>query len=182
MLNETGIIPVGGEPPPLRRPQNSGESTPAAMPGHNGKVKGKAVRPNGDGRFAVLNAFVDFTMAGLNRNEIAVWLVIFRDTRDGTARTGQADIAKRAGMSARTVRRGLKGLQRRGLVKRVHLGGVGRGTSVYQVRPLSPQAEGGQIWPERAVNSGQRRGHSSDLHPIRDQKRPLVCAAGTGTQ
>ena len=38
-------------------------------------------------RFETLNAFVDDGMADLSRAELAVWLILYRDTqRDGTAR------------------------------------------------------------------------------------------------
>ena len=87
-------------------------------------------------RFAVLNNFIDFTLAGLTRNELAVWLVLYRDSRDGIARTSQADIARRAGMSDRTVRRSLTKLEAAGLLKAVHRGGLNRGSSSYRVSAL----------------------------------------------
>jgi DNA-binding MarR family transcriptional regulator len=87
----------------------------------------------------MLNAFVDFTVAGLTRNEIAAWLVLYRDTKpDGTARTSQADIARRVGTSDRTIRRALDRLKQRGLLKLTYRGGIGRGASAYRVRPLPP--------------------------------------------
>ena len=49
---------------------------------------GKGKRQHRD-RFGVLNAFVDFTMAGLIRSDLAVWLVLYRDTKDGVAQTGR---------------------------------------------------------------------------------------------
>lgn len=125
--NGRGPIPVGQEPPPLY----SAEPTPLRQ----GKAKGKA-----GGRFAVLNAFVDFTLADLGRAEIAVWLVLYRDCRDGIARTGQTDLARRAGVSRRTVGRALRRLEKRGLVKIVHRGGLGRGLSRYRVRGLNGDA------------------------------------------
>lgn len=87
-------------------------------------------------RFAVLNAFVDFTAGTLARGELLVWLVLFRDAREGIARTSQADIARRAGMSDRTVRRTLKRLERCGLLQTVYRGGLHRGLSKYRVVPL----------------------------------------------
>ena len=35
-----------------------------------------------------------------------VWLVLYRDTKDGVAKTSQADIARRAGISVRTAQAG----------------------------------------------------------------------------
>ena len=97
------------------------------------KAKGKtAGRRTGD-RFAVLNAFVDFTAGTLNRGEILVWLVLYRDTKNGTAATSQADIARRTGLCKRTVQLATQRLEAAGLLKRVHRGGLRRGTSRYRV-------------------------------------------------
>ncbi|MFO0809697.1 MAG: hypothetical protein U0746_13820 [Gemmataceae bacterium] len=53
-------------------------------------------------RFAAVNAFVDVALAALGRAEVAVWLILWRDTKpDGTARTSQADLARRAGSNVR---------------------------------------------------------------------------------
>jgi hypothetical protein len=100
------------------------------------KPKETANRGKAAGRFAVLNGFVDFTLADLRRNEIAVWLILYRDCRDGIAQTSQADIARRAGVSDRTVRRALTQLESRGILKAVHRGGLNRGCSSYRVSPL----------------------------------------------
>jgi DNA-binding MarR family transcriptional regulator len=87
-------------------------------------------------RFAVLNAFVDFALAGLTRAEIAVWLVLYRDTRDGTSRTSYGDLARRVGINRRNVGRALRRLEARGLLTVVHRGELGRGVSRYHVRGL----------------------------------------------
>lgn len=119
------------DPPPMRA-----RATKTAKPA---RTKGKADRRRTAGRFATINAFVDFTLAGLNRPAVAVWLILWRDTkRDGTARTSQADLARRAGVSDRTVRRAIESLQRRGLLRVAYRGGIGRGASAYRVRPLPP--------------------------------------------
>jgi DNA-binding MarR family transcriptional regulator len=87
----------------------------------------------------VLNAFVDFTAGTLTRAEVLVWLILYRDTkRDGTARTSQADLARRAGVNLATVKRAVVGLRRRRLVTRVAKGNLRRGPSVYRVYPLTP--------------------------------------------
>jgi hypothetical protein len=125
------IIPVGQEPPPM-------DGLAPAPPGrpHRGSPKGKPVggRAKAGERFAVLNAFVDFTLAGLSRAEVAVWLVLYRDTRDGTARTSYDNLARRAGLSRRNVGRAVRRLEGRGLVQVVHRGGLRRGVSRYHVR------------------------------------------------
>jgi len=147
---EPSILPGCTVLPPMDPPTGR----PPAPAGHQGD-RSKAKHPKDTpparrktaGRFAVLNAFVDFTLAGLNRNEIAVWLVLYRDTKDGTARTGQADIARRAGISPRSVRRGIEGLREKGLVKRTYQGGIGRGASAYRIHPLPPDRLGTELWP-----------------------------------
>ena len=113
----------------------TGPGPAAAAAGKAGKAKGKA-----RDRFAVLNAFVDFALADLTRAEIAVWLILYRDTRDGTARTGLTDLARRAGCNRSTVFRRLRRLEALGLVRVVHRGGLGKGLSIYRVLPFQ---EGG---------------------------------------
>jgi len=80
---------------------------------------------------------VDYTLAGLDRSAMAVWMVLYRDTKDGIARTGQTDIARRAGIGRRTVVRAVNRLEKQGLLVRVHRGGLNRGTSSYRVLPLA---------------------------------------------
>jgi hypothetical protein len=123
-----GVIPVGEEPPPM---DDGARARPSRRDG--GKPQGKTHGGRASDRFAVLNAFVDLALAELTRAEIAVWLVLYRDTRDGTARTSVTDIARRAGCDRSTVFRALGRLEERGLVKVVHRGGLGRGSSRYRV-------------------------------------------------
>jgi hypothetical protein len=92
-----------------------------------------------EGRFAVLNGFIDAELRTLTRAEVAVWLVLYRDTKpDGTVRTGQADLARRAGITPRGVRKALSGLTRAGLVEVVRRGRLGTGPSAYRVRGTRP--------------------------------------------
>jgi len=89
-------------------------------------------------RFAVLNAFVDFGIADadLTPAEALVWLVLFRDTKGtGTARAGQADIARRAGIDIRTVRRAVASLETKGMLQTVRRGRLNAGPSVYRLHP-----------------------------------------------
>jgi hypothetical protein len=119
------ILAVGEELPPL----NAGERRPPKP----SKAKG----PTRAGRFQTINAFLDVTMAGLIPSERAAWLILWRDTkRDGLARTSQADLARRAGITDRQIRKALAGLQRKGLLTIVHRGGLRRGSTVYRVHPL----------------------------------------------
>lgn len=94
-------------------------------------------RAGRSGRFAVLNAFADFGLADLTGAEVKVWLILFRDTRaaTGTARTGQADLARRAGIKPRMVRYALASLEAKGMVRVVRRGRLNAGPSVYRLHP-----------------------------------------------
>jgi Winged helix-turn-helix DNA-binding len=98
--------------------------------------KRQAGRRSGRGeRFAVLNAFTDCSLAGLTGGAAKVWLILFRDTKaaTGTARTGQADLARRAGLSERAVRYALTALETKGLVVVVRRGKLSAGPTTYRV-------------------------------------------------
>jgi hypothetical protein len=134
MSAQPRILPVGEEPPPLHR---GGPARREAT----GVTRRKEKRSS-RGRFLCINAFLDVTMAGLDRAALAVWLLLWRDTKpDGLARTSQADLARRAGCDPRTVRRALAILQGAGLVTVVSQGGLNRGLSVYRVDPLGMSAD-----------------------------------------
>jgi len=97
----------------------------------------KPKRRGGRGeRFAMLNAFADIALANLTGAQVKVWLILFRDVKatTGTARTGQADIARRAGLKPRMVRYALSSLKAKGLVSVVRRGRLNSGPSVYRVR------------------------------------------------
>lgn len=98
----------------------------------------KPKRRSGRGeRFAALNAFADYALAELTGAEVKVWLLLFRDAKaaTGTARTGQADIARRAGLKPRMVRDALASLETKGTVHVVRRGRLNAGPSVYRVHP-----------------------------------------------
>lgn len=128
----------GGTLPPdavFRPDDDEITATTAGRPAPAAKPKGRTRSE----RFAALNAFVDTELADLTGAETKVWLILFRDTkRTGTARTGQADIARRAGTDARTVRRALVSLEAKGMVRVVRRGRLNGGPSVYRVRPTGP--------------------------------------------
>src|SRR5262245_42646303 len=87
-------------------------------------------------RFEVLNAFVDGGMIGLTRAELAVWLILYRDTkRDGTARASLGDIARRAGIDRQTASRAVGRLTRRKMLQMLRRGGLNQGPSTYRVFP-----------------------------------------------
>lgn len=105
--------------PPLETPPRNEPKRP---------VKRKATAE----RFQTLNMF---TMRELSRAELAMWLVLYRDTRDGTARTSAEDIARRSGMAKRRVTKALAELRRRGLIEQLFRGGINSGPSRYRVIP-----------------------------------------------
>ncbi len=137
------VIPVGDEPP-LMDDGTPPTSRPQPNHPHPGKPKGKPDATNANEkakaktgeRFAILNACIDFALANLTRAEIAVWLILFRDTRDGTARTSYDDLARRAGLDRRNVGRALRRLEAKGLVEVVRRGGIRQGASHYRVHGL----------------------------------------------
>lgn len=129
-LNEQhgGILP----PDAVLRPNAEDEPPRPAQP----KRRTRAAR------FAVLNDFADFGLAGLTGAETKVWLLLFRDTKaTGAARTGQTDLARRAGLSVRAVKQALKGLRRKGLADVVRRGRLNCGPSVYRLHPTGKHGE-----------------------------------------
>jgi hypothetical protein len=88
-------------------------------------------------RFETLNAFVDTGMAELSRAELAVWFILFRDTkRDGVARASLDDLARRGGMNRQTASRAVGRLARRKMLQVIRRGGLNCGPSVYRVYPF----------------------------------------------
>ena len=112
----------------------SGNGRPPARPPEH-RAKGKPARRKTGDRFAVLNAFVDAGMVGLSRVETMTWLVLYRDTRNGTACTSMKNIATRIGCSRQAVKNAVKKLCRLGLLIQVFRGSNLRGPSVYRVWP-----------------------------------------------
>lgn len=130
-----GILP----PDAVFRPDDDEEAAlEAACAAHAARrAAAKPQRRTRSERFAMLNAFVDFGLAGLTRAETKVWLILFRDTKatTGTARTAQADIARRAGLKPRMVRYALASLEAKGMVHVVRRGRLNAGPSIYCVHP-----------------------------------------------
>ncbi len=129
---------VNGKPQTLRGcsvmpPMESVEPRQASMAKGNKNDKSNGTAD----RFGTINQFVDFTLGSLTRNEAAVWLILWRDTKNGTARTAQTDIARRANVARRTVIRIIGTLEGKGLLQTVHQGGLNRGMNVYRVLPLA---------------------------------------------
>ena len=119
-----GVLP----PDAMFRPDADPAPAPAAATA--------PAKPKGAGqRFGLLNAVADFDLAGFTGAETKVWLVLFRDTKakTDTARTGQVDIARRAGLSERSVRSALVGSRAKGLLRVVRRGRLNAGPSHYRL-------------------------------------------------
>jgi DNA-binding transcriptional ArsR family regulator len=114
----------------------AGPSTPPRRP----KPK---KRPSGVVRkLLVANRFLDRSARQLPPAAALVWVLLWRDERDGTARTAVSDLARRSGLSARTVKRHLRTLKARGLVRVVQAGSVSRGPTVYRLRTTGSRPSG----------------------------------------
>ena len=120
--------------PPLECSQRPADGPTDAVPtarrqkGHNTHPKRTTER------WGILNQFVDVVMVDLSPRELKVWLVLFRDSKNGIAQTSQGYIAKRAGLRRPTVSAAIAALEARGLIRTIHAGGLNRGISRYEVR------------------------------------------------
>ena len=85
-------------------------------------------------RFQTLNAFVDVTMRALTPSEKIVWIVLYRDVRNGVVTVSQTDVATRSGLTQSTVSLAIQKLVKRNLVLVVTQGGFRKGTSTYRIR------------------------------------------------
>jgi hypothetical protein len=85
--------------------------------------------------FQNLAGFVDQAVRKLPRSELAVYLILLRDTRpDGTARAGLSDLAQRGGMSQKSASRAVQSLVRKNALTIVRRGVPGKAT-LYTVFP-----------------------------------------------
>jgi predicted DNA-binding transcriptional regulator len=92
-------------------------------------------------RWQVFNDFVDQGLAKLSRSEIAVYLILFRDTKPtGLARTSRSELARRGGISERQASRALQALIRRGKVHIIRKPAVGK-AALYSLYPPDVLAE-----------------------------------------
>jgi hypothetical protein len=121
--------------PPMEPAGERGGAKGKAEGGKTGNTDAPGRHAGQRQRFAVLNVVTDFCLAPLTVAEVKVWLVLFRDTKamTGTARVGQADIARRTGLNVRSVRRGVKGLKAKGLLVEIRRGRLNGGPSTYRL-------------------------------------------------
>jgi hypothetical protein len=123
--------------PPMRPPQTTppatSEQTEATDTTDRGNPRRQS-RPKGSAaRFKLLNEFIDQTLQQLTPRQVAVWLCLFRDSRNGTATAAQSYIATRCGLQRPTVSTTIGELEALGLVVTIHRGGINRGLSRYRV-------------------------------------------------
>lgn len=109
---------------------------------------------------ALLDDFVDNGIRRLNPSEVAVYLILLRDSKpDGTARAALTDLAARGGLSVRSASRAIQTLIKRGRITVLKPGVVGRAT-LYTLldrdtlRKLNPTAAG---WLDAAVPTGEHK-------------------------
>ena len=115
------------DPPPFK----SGRSEPAKPEPKTSTRKAPKKDAN---RWQELNQFIDITMRDLLPRQVAVWLTLFRDCRNGVASVSQVYIGERCGLRRPTVSTAIAELEALGLVTTIHTGGVGRGVSKYRVQ------------------------------------------------
>lgn len=110
LIDAWNRAPAAPEPPPSR---------PSARKGNNGKGASQDdAKRRSHLRFEVLNALVDIGMANLTRSELAVWLVLYHDTKpDGTAHVSFDDIARLAGIDRRSVTRAVDTLKQKKMLQ-----------------------------------------------------------------
>ena len=119
------ILPPGAVLPPLE-PEVEPPS-PATR-----RRRSPPKRHRGD-RFRCINDFVDVHIRSLTRAEALIWLTLWRDTRDGLARTSYSSLSRTCGCRRATVTNALRGLREKGLIEVVQRGGKGFGANIYRV-------------------------------------------------
>jgi hypothetical protein len=126
-------------------------------------TRGAKRKASSQGRFECINTFIDVTMCRLTAAQRSVWLVLWRDTKpSGVAQTSQADIARRAGITDRAVRKALSALMTMGLVIVTKRGSLQRGCSIYRVAPVVKlrlySGAGVPVLPELGFRRSRNRG------------------------
>ena len=120
------------DPPPLRVVRDDVAKLEPKTPNK------KPTKRDGN-RWKDLNQFIDISLRELNRRQIAVWLILFRDARNGVATTSQTDIARRSGLQRPTVSTTIGELEALGLIQTMHQGGLNRGMSKYRIQSIVRQ-------------------------------------------
>lgn len=119
--------------PPMESRQSKPEK---AQTQERGSSRQRSKPKRSGQRFKILNDFVDCTMQRLTPRQTSVWLCLFRDSRNGVAKSAQVYVAQRCGLKRPTVSTTIGELEALGLVVTIHQGGVNRGLSWYRVSGL----------------------------------------------
>ncbi len=98
------------------------------------KPKKKSPKTYAQERWMLINNFIVNSASQLKRSEMLVWLMLFRNSREGTVAMSQRNIAKLTGIRVDNINIAIKGLKQKGLVKVVHQGGYRHGMSRYRLR------------------------------------------------
>ena len=75
-------------------------------------------------RWTHFNRLIDFEQRHLSDSEFRVLLTLFRDSKNGIARTAQSDLARRTGKCRGTVVRAIKKLVEKGFIEIARQGGL----------------------------------------------------------
>jgi len=129
-LNGVSVMP----PMESRQPKPEKPGTQEPHEPRNSRQRSKPKRSGQ--RFKILNDFVDCTMQQLTPRQTSVWFCLFRDSRNGVAKSAQVYVAQRCGLKRPTVSTTIGELEALGLVVTIHQGGVNRGLSWYRVSGL----------------------------------------------
>lgn len=94
-------------------------------------------------RWIHFNRLIDFEQRHLTDSEFRVLLTLFRDARNGIARTAQTDLAQRTGKCRGTIVRATKKLVQKGLIEIARQGGLigpegKQEMSQYRIKPGDP--------------------------------------------
>lgn len=98
------------------------------------KPTAKPASPAGD-RWPMLNDVVDYIARVMGEAELRTWIILYRDTKkNGLARTGMTDIARRSGMTRRGVVKAIAGLKARGLLEIADPGTIHGKPNTYRLK------------------------------------------------
>ncbi len=84
-------------------------------------------------KIKLLNRFVDETLIGLEPFTALLWVVFYREAKDGIVQISHGQLAKIMGVSDRTICRHIEVLILNKLLRKLKTGGYGRGCNKYQL-------------------------------------------------
>jgi hypothetical protein len=129
----SGVSVMPPMKPPQTTPPATSEQTVTTDTTERSHTRRQSKPKGSAARFKLLNEFIDQTLQQLTPRQVAVWLCLFRDSRNGTATAAQSYIATRCGLQRPTVSTTIGELEALGLVVTIHRGGINRGLSRYRV-------------------------------------------------